>query len=134
MLAFALIPLIVVATALAGFGLCAVAGVDPHTNAMVIAGTISLAASLLALIPLLLTRGSTQYGVAQASLVATIVHLFVTIAAATAVVMNKGGLPLAALYWLLAFYWATLAVLVVTCVRAVRHARAATPAGAAPKQ
>ena len=124
MLPFALIPLAAIVTALAGLGICAAAGVDPHSRAMAIAGGICLVASLLGVTPLVLTRGATQYAVAQGSLVATMIHLFVTIGAATFVVMNKGGLPTPALYWLLAFYWATLAAIVFACVRAVRSARA----------
>jgi hypothetical protein len=140
MLPFALIPLAAIVTALAGLGFCAAAGVDPHGRAMGIAGGICLVASLLGVIPLVLTRGASQYAVAQGSLVATILHLFVTIGAATFVVMNKGGLPMPALYWLLAFYWATLGAIVFACVRAVRSARTtATPttaldAAAAAKQ
>lgn len=127
MLAFALIPLAVLLTALAGLGLSAVGGVDPEIRAMLTAASICLIGSLLAVIPLVLARGATQYAVAQAGLIATMVHLFVAAGGAGAMVMTGGGLTMPLVYWLLAFYWMTLAALVVACVRAVRQARITSP-------
>lgn len=127
MLVLALIPLAVLFTALAGLGLCATGGVEPHIRAMLTAGAICLVGSLLAVIPLVLARGATQYAVAQAGLIATMIHLFVSAAGASAMVMTRGGLTMPLVYWLLAFYWTTLAALVTACVRAVRQARPTPP-------
>lgn len=129
-----LIVAVVTTTAVAGFALCAGMG-WPFSSARIAPPAVTaLLASGAALIPLSLSRGAMQPAVAQAALVGTMVHLFGCLAgAAVLLLVLKHGTS--STVWVLAFYWATLAVLVVEfgrVVRAAPHAAPASPAG--PKQ
>ena len=101
---------------------CVAFGRSPHPREMLAAGICLFVVTELAMLPLLLTRGAKQMAVAQAALVATIVHMM--LAATFAAVVILGHLPLgqAFLYWLLAFYWMTLIVVAAECVAAVKRA------------
>ena len=121
----------VLLAAAAGFGLCAAAGWRFDAARVLPAAASALLAGGAALVPLVLTRGASQPSVAQAGLIGTVVHLFGCLvgAAVLLLVLKQGA---AATYWVLAFYWATLVVLVVEFGRAVRSAPPAAPV--APKQ
>ena len=124
-------PLALLLTAGVGYAVCRAAAWDPHLNELAYAGAIALVATIAGLIPLMLTRHADQGAVAQAGLVATVVHLFVAIAlAGVMILVLKLGQPFT--YWLFAFYWMTLVVVAVVAVRSVRHAPPV--AKAAPKQ
>lgn len=125
--------LILVATlavAAGGYGLCALAGWRLHAGCVAFAGADVFVASIVALVPLFLARGATQQAVAQASLVGSVIHLFGSLVGAAVLLLVLRAGP-AMLYWLLAFYWATLAALAVAFSHAVR---AAPPATAGPKR
>ena len=109
-----------------GYALCAALGSSVHFVPVGVAAATALVAGGAAFVPLVLARGSTQPAVAQASLVGTLVHLFGCLAGATTLllVLHAGA---AAAYWMLAFYWATLAALVIEFSRAVRLAPPLTP-------
>jgi hypothetical protein len=86
-----------------------------------------LVGSELAMVPLLIVRGASQAGVVQASLVGTILHLFVCMIIATILVLGKllAGAPY--LFWLLGLYGVSLMALVFAFVKTIRSA---PPAGA----
>jgi hypothetical protein len=129
MRALLLIPIVLMLAAGVGYATCLALGVNPHVREMLTAGAALLLASELALVPLLLTRHSDQLAVSQAGLVGSMVHLF--IAAAMAAVVLLGGIRLerSFLYWLFAFYFMTLLVLVGVFAKAIRSAPTAPAAG-----
>ena len=122
-----IIPIAIAFAAAGGFALCRMFQLNPHAREMLFAGAACFAASELAVVPMFLTRGASQAAVAQAGLVATIVHLFGCTAIGGGLVLAK-SLQLATpfVYWLLAFYWISLIVLVVGLVTAVRSAPVST--------
>jgi hypothetical protein len=85
------------------------------------AASVGVIASQIALVPLILTRSANQATVSQAGLIATVLHLLLC---------GAGGLLAASalhashayLFWLCAFYWATLATVTLAAVRAVKTA------------
>ena len=109
-----------VAAAVAGFALCALAGWNPRPRSMALAAAAAAAAGGLAFVPLILARRASQAAVAQAALLGTVIHLLGCLAC-TAIMLLVVRLP-AATYWMLAFYWATLVALVVGFSRAVKSA------------
>jgi hypothetical protein len=121
-----LAPVAVAVVAAGGAALCGALGWPPHVRAMANAAATCLAASALAAVPLVLTRGASQYAVAQAGLVATMIHLFVAAGVGVAFALAK-RMDAAYAYWLLAFYFPTLATVVAAAVRAVKAAPPATP-------
>ena len=127
MRAFALVPLMVVLTAAGGWVICRAAGIDPRVRDMLIAGAVCLSAAAFAAVPIVLTRGASQVAVVQAALVGTMVHLFGMLALALVVVTTRLAGYGAFLYWLMAFYFATLPALVAALVPLIRHAPAAPP-------
>jgi hypothetical protein len=98
------------------------AGFDPHVREMRAAALTVFAAAELAFVPLMLTRGGNQASVAQAALVGTGIHLFVSIVVAAVLILGHLGLGDSYLYWLLGLYWVTLIALVVAFAKAVRSA------------
>jgi hypothetical protein len=111
----------VLLTAALGWAVCRAARLNVHVGDMSIAGGAALAAGLLAIVPMALARGANQIGVSQAALVGTAVHLFVLTAAAGVASFGHLAGP-AFVYWVLAFYAATLAALVAAFARAIRAA------------
>ena len=108
----------------AGWGVCVAAGWDPHRSSLLVAMAVTFVAAVLAFVPLWLTRGSDQMAVAQAALVSTMIHLFVA-AGACGVVLIFKSVPhtQSFVYWVMAFYFATLIVVATTGAKAVRNAR-----------
>jgi hypothetical protein len=127
-----LLLLAVLLVAAGGYALCTAFAWAVQPGRVAIAAAAALVASGAAFVPVVLTRGASQPAVAQASLVGTVIHLFGCLAGATTLllVLHAGA---AAAYWVLAFYWATLVVVVVEMARAIRHAPQAAPP-ATPKQ
>jgi hypothetical protein len=107
-------------TAACGFALCAAVGWNPRPAGMVLAGAAALVAGIAAFLPLILSRGATQAAVAQAALLGTVIHLMGCLAGAVVLLMVIH--VQSALYWILAFYWATLIALVFGFTRAVKTA------------
>ena len=127
MRAFVLVPITLAIAIAVGFAVCRMMGFDPHTKEMIAAGLACLVAGELAGVPLVLARGENQAGIAQAALVGTVVHMFVSIAVAAVVVFAHLGLAGTFLYWLMAMYFATLIALVIAFTNAVRTAPIARP-------
>jgi len=121
-----LLLLAVLLVAAGGYALCVALGWTVRPVPAGVAAATALVAGGAAFVPVILARGSTQPAVAQASLVGTLVHLFGCLAGATTLllVLHAGA---AAAYWVLAFYWATLAALVIEFSRAIRLAPPLTP-------
>jgi len=116
----ALIPLSILIVAAAGVALCKIAGWRIGASGLLVAGISSAVAAGLAFVPLLLVRGGSQAAQAQAALVGTMVHLFIAIVVTGAVLLLKPPVAGSFVYWMLAFYWTTLTVLVVSFTRSVR--------------
>jgi hypothetical protein len=114
-------PIVVVVVAALGIVLCKAIGVDPGYRELVLAGAIALAATVLATVPLILTRGASPFAVSQAALVGTVVHLLTAIGAGAMVYLQLKPGP-AFLYWLTGLYWVSLLTVVVCSVQAVRSA------------
>jgi len=125
-----LLLLAVLIVAAGGYALCAAMGWRPHTACVALFAADALVAGMLALVPLRLSRGAPQAAVAQAALVGSVIHLFGCLVGAAVLfaVLHAGA---AMVYWVLAFYLATLSALVVVFSRAIV---AAPPAAPAPKQ
>ena len=121
MRALLLAPLAVAVVAAGGVALMMGTGRATHAPALINAAGTCLVAAALAAFPLFMTRRSTQYAVAQAGLVATMLHLFVTIGTAMAMLLF-GRLSQPFLYWLIPLYFATLIPIVIGATRAVRQA------------
>ena len=122
-----LIPVMVVATAACGWGLCRAMNWNPGITAMLVAGIAAAIASLAAGVPLVLTRSATQAGVSQAALVTTLIHMMGCAGTAAVVLMTKQPVGPAFTYWMFAFYVVTLVVLVTACVQAVKSAPVTPP-------
>ena len=121
MRALLLAPLAVALIAGGGYALVEVNGGDAHLRDLVNAAVTSLVGVALAALPLSMTRRSTQYAVAQAGLVATMLHLFI-MAGAPMFMLVFGRLSQPFLYWLIPLYFATLVPIVIAATRAVRQA------------
>jgi hypothetical protein len=116
----ALIPFSILIVAASGIALCKIAGWPIGTSGLFVAGITSAVAAGLAFVPLLLARGGSQAAQAQAALVGTMVHLFIAVVVTGAVLLLKPPVAGSFVYWMLAFYWTTLTVLVVSFTRNVR--------------
>ena len=121
MRALLLAPLAVAVVAAGGVALMSGTGRATHAPALLNAAGTCLVATALAAVPLIMTRRSSQYAAAQAGLVSTMLHLFVTIGAAMFMLV-LGRLSQPFLYWLIPMYFATLIPIVIAAVRAVRQA------------
>ena len=126
-------PLAVVVVAAGGAALLSALGRNVHLAAMINAACASLVAVALGAVPLIIARRAPQDSMAQAGLIATMVHLF-AIVGTSATLMLTGRLSFAFTLWLMPFYFATLVPLVICVTRAIKHAPPArNPTPAAPK-
>ena len=116
-----------------GSALCRALGWNPMPPVMITAGAAALVASCAAFVPLLLSRGAAQSTVVQSALLGTVVHLLGCLAGAAvlAFVLRAGD---GAVYWVMAFYLATLVGLVLSLVRTINatSAQGPAPTGVAP--
>ena len=120
------IPASLLATVAGGCALCMITGRKLHPIEMSIAGGAIALACVFAMLPVILSRGATQLGMAQSALVGSMAHLFVGIALAAVALFGKFGLHPSFFYWLLAFYWLSLIALVATFAAAIKKAPLAT--------
>jgi len=120
-----LIPVGLAAIMLAGFGLCKAVGADPHVPQMTLAAVLCLIGSIAAALPLWFARRASQLAMSQAALVSTMLHMFVTIAGVMIVMFGKvaGGVTFPLVYWLMACFAVTLAIIATACVIMVRSAK-----------
>jgi len=129
MFAMVKIPLAVLLAAAAGVAVSRAMGWALHAGELTAAAGVALVAGEAALIPMLLARHSTQAAVAQAALIATMIHLFAFVVAMAVILFGKIGLSPAFSYWLIAMYFATLIALVSALVRQMKTAPAAPVTG-----
>jgi hypothetical protein len=123
-----IIPVVIAVTVGVGYGACIWMHRDPHIREMLLAAGACLMASLLAMAPMILTRGAAQSSVAQAGLVATMLHLFgsTVLIGGPTVLFKSLQLDAALLYWALPLYWLSLIMLVIAVVQAIKSAPVAT--------
>ena len=119
---FVLIPMLLFLACAIAVAVCHAIGRDPRIKELIAAASACLIAGELALIPLVLTRGGNQASIAQAALLGTVIHLFVSITLAAVAIFGRVGFSGAFLYWLLGLYCVTLVGLVIAFARAVRSA------------
>ena len=119
---FLLIPAVTLTSAVIAVAICRGIGIDAHLRELIVAFITCLAGAELAGAPLLLSRGGDQAAVAQASLIGSLVHLFVCILIAAALVLARVVVAASYLFWLLGLYWVSLMVLAVAFVKAIRSA------------
>ncbi len=113
--------ILVAALLVAGCGLAAshLAGWPLHLPEMGVAAVGCLIAAGVAVVVLGLAHGGPAASVSQSALLATLVHMFIALTCG-AIVMLSHQMRAAFMYWLLAFYVATLLAVVSAAVRAVR--------------
>jgi hypothetical protein len=117
-----IIPLIVAVFAAGMYGLFHVMGWPQQLRELGIVALICTLSGELSLIPAIFTLKGGPIAAAQASLVGTVTHIFLTMVLA-AVVWAAHPVVLqrqAFIYLLLAFYWISLVGLVIALVRMVR--------------
>jgi hypothetical protein len=129
MRALILIPIVVIAVAAGGYAMVHALGDGVELRSLLVAGIGSLLAGELAAIPLLLTRHSAQPAVAQAGLIGTLVHMMGNLGIAAVVLLGKMPVGSSFVYWLMAFYFPTLIVLVIAFAKALKSA----PVAEAPR-
>jgi hypothetical protein len=120
-------PLILLATAVCSAIICAASGRNGQIPLIALAGGVALLATFAAAVPLFLARGASQIGMAQAALVSTVLHLFISLALGAGILLIVKPHH-AYVYWLLGFYWLTLVLVATSAARAVRAAQPANSA------
>lgn len=117
-----LAPPVIVGVAGLGYALCRVANWPVHPRELLVAASIALLATEIALVPVNLVRGDAMTAT-QASLGGTVIHMLLIAAmGALAVVAKLVDQQMAFACWMLAFYWASLVALVIGLVIAVQNA------------
>src|SRR5690242_2748045 len=101
MRAFVLLPIVLAVAFAVAIGVCRAIGIDAHLKDLLAATLTCLVAGELATVPLMLSRGANQAGVAQAALLGSVVHLFVCVAVAGILVLGRLGAGPVYLYWML---------------------------------
>ena len=128
MRALVYIPLTVLTVAGGGWVLSRAVGANPAPFELLLSGGACLAAGTLAALPPFIVRHATQPTVAQAALISTMIHLFGCAAVAAFVYMAKVQVGRLFPYWLVAFYFSTLIVLVATLAQQIKSAPVGGPA------
>jgi hypothetical protein len=131
MRALLFIPLAVLLVCSAGWASCALMNWPAYPREMLIAAATCLVAGAFAIIPMVVVRSATNLSstaVAQAALIATMIHVFGCIGVAAVIFMMKIPVAPAFTYWLAAMYWTTLGALATGLVADIKSlsARATT--------
>lgn len=116
-----------IAAAIIGMGILLAVGVHPQIPAVLTALAAIFLACTVAAVPLHVVRGATTLPVTQAGLVSTMLHMVVPIIIAAAVLFGKLPVGSSFVFWLAAFYFITLAALVVQISRAIHAAPTTAP-------
>ncbi|MBV8781437.1 MAG: hypothetical protein JO353_08580 [Phycisphaerae bacterium] len=129
--ALAVIPAMLLLTAVAGASIFTLLHLDVHRRDMEMALLVCFVSAEASLVPLWLTLGTTQLTVSQAGLASTAIHLLLTaFFGLSASVSLHLAQPF--LMWLLAFYWLSLIIVAVTAARMLRAAPIVAPHDAPP--
>ena len=116
------IPLSALVAAAIGGGVCALAGASIHPRELTVALLVAVIAAELGAAAMFFTRQASQAAVAQAGLVATMIHLFGCVIAMAVIFLGKIPMHAAFTYWFFGMYLATLIALVMGVVRQVKDA------------
>ncbi len=116
-----LIPVALMAVVGVGLLACRLLHITPAMSDLTLATSVALLASILAAVPIVLSRGASTLAAAQAGLVATALHLMAMIVAGGVVQLKIKPGP-AFLYWLSAFYMTTLVAVAVIAIVSVKSA------------
>jgi hypothetical protein len=117
------VPVLLALVAVAMSGLVRQVTGQPHTREVLAAAGIVIVSCELALVPIMVVRGSGAVAVFQAAFGGTVIHMFLALALAAAChVLGLVPDPRLFLFLLLSFYFVSLIVLVVAMVRIFRRA------------
>jgi hypothetical protein len=118
-----LIPVVISSSAAAGYVIVRAAAGAAYGQDLAVAAAVSMIATEAAASLLLGVRRSEQATVVQVGLAATVMHMILTLALALAVrVLGFAPQHIPFLFWLLAFYWISLLILVRAVIAAIRRA------------
>lgn len=95
-----------------------------------IAAGIAVVASEAAMVPLVIVRRGSTLAMSQASLVGTVLHMFLAfVLGAVAYSMKLVGQRNYFMFLLLGFYWVSLVLIVIAMIKSVRRAAPPAPEG-----
>jgi hypothetical protein len=115
----------IAAVAAGGLAVCKTFGIDPHLRELLVAAVGITVVCVLALLPLLLTRGAGQLAAAQAGLSSCGIHLMGSVVVASTIFMRGLIATYPLLIWLAGFFATTLIVLTISIAQHVRKSAAA---------
>lgn len=117
------IPIAVLLAAALGSALLKVAGKPLYPRELTAAAVVALLAAEAALLPAALNRGAPKLAMAQAGLIGTVVHMFLSLALAGVLwTLDLVGHKPAFLYWLLFLFWISLGSVAAALVLFLRAA------------
>jgi len=105
-----------------GYGGCVLLHIQPHVKEMSLALLVATMCAAVATSLVMVAGGSSQTAIAQAGLMASVVHLVGCLAVAGGVILAGLASPLPMLLWMLPMYWATVIGLVVVILQMMRIA------------
>jgi hypothetical protein len=113
-------PVMVIASAAVGVGVCRAASVNPHVPEMLVACGICLLAAAMGMIPIARQpKEASAAALFQSAFLGSVLHLAGAVAFAALVLFwRKPGTPF--IYWLLVMYWLTLIGLCAVFVKRLR--------------
>ena len=121
-------PMVVVFSAVLGYGVLRATGWQPYPREMIAAGIPSLLAGVAALVPALLQRSSGQAAVVQGAFQGMIIHMGVTLALGVLSFLVAGPHGMAMqpfALWMMWFFFVTLTAVAGSLIRVIRS----TPIG-----
>jgi hypothetical protein len=116
-------PVLVILSAVLGYGVLRASGWPPHLHEMIAAAIPSLVAGAAAVVPALIQRSSGQAAVVQGAFQGMIVHMGVTLALAVLAFIVAGPHALALqpfALWMMWFFFVTLTSVSGTLIRIVK--------------
>ncbi|HEX8523471.1 MAG TPA: hypothetical protein VF669_14555 [Tepidisphaeraceae bacterium] len=133
MLGLLKIPILCLIVAGVATALCRAMDWNIHTREMMLAVAVAGVAGELGLVLMLFVRHASQAVMAQAALVATMIHLFGCVIATAVIFLGKFPVTLAFSYWLMLMYFVSLGALVSELVRRLKAAPVAAASGPTEK-
>ena len=127
------IPFVLLAVIGAGVGICRASHVDPHIQEMLIAAAVALVSAEAACVPAMLLKGADTATMSQAALGGTVLQMLLCLGMLAVTWLAGLNLkPQPMVWWLMSFYWTSLAALVIGMSITIRaRARAAAPVSSA---
>ena len=122
----AMLPLLMLIVISVGIAGCAGGGLPLHAREMTAAALVMLISAEAACLPALLWRKADTATMSQAALAGTVIQMLLSFALAAALWLAGVRLaPTPFVAWMMAFYWTTLAALVIAMSFAIRRAPSA---------